>query len=134
MNKTQKLYLRALILTKKKNITKFANKNGDSMECQGVLTSLEQKGFKIIPPDNLTPDEITIKFLEAVQEGGIIGRNILRDILIRKQYFELKQQGKSSYEAREIICASEHTDNRGNKYYIGEDTVKNILYNSKKRH
>ena len=104
------------------------------MECENIIESLQQKGVKIIPPKDLSKNQLIYLLLEVLTEERIIARNILRDIKIRAKYVELKEQGKTSSEAREILINEELTDKDGNKYYLSEDTVRNILYSKKRKH
>lgn len=104
------------------------------MECEGIITNLQQKGFKIIPPKDLTKEEIILEFLTVLTEENVIGRNILRDYKIRKKYVALKEAGKSSKEAREELTNEKYADKNGNVYMLSEDTIRSILYSEKKRH
>lgn len=103
------------------------------MECEGIITNLTNRGFQIIPPKDFTKEQIITSFLSAMTDENIIGRNILRDYSIRKKYVELKLQGKSSKEAREILTSEKQTDKNGNDYYLAEDTIRSILYSEKKK-
>jgi hypothetical protein len=103
------------------------------MECENIIEILQSKGIKLIPPKDLPKDELIYSLLDTLTEVNIIGRNVLRDIKIRAQYTMLKESGKSSPEARQIIIDQSFTDQNGNKYYISEDTVRNILYSKKRR-
>ena len=103
------------------------------MECENIIESLKQKGIKLTPPKDLPKDELIYALLDTLTEVKIIGRNVLRDIKIRSQYAKLKESGKSSPEARQIIIDQPIIDKDGNKYYISEDTVRNILYSKKRR-
>lgn len=104
------------------------------MECQGFVTRLRLKGFKISPPRDLPKDQVIIEILKSLQEEKIIARNILRDILIRRQYIKLKENGATSQEARQTLADASYTDIDGNKYYLSIDTIHSILHNEKKRH
>ena len=104
------------------------------MECHSILNSLTQRGFKIIPPKELPEDQIVIHFLEGLQESGVIARNIIRDIKIRRIYKRLRGSGKSSPDAIFEIEQTKFTDERGESFYLGEDTIKNILFSKKRRY
>lgn len=103
------------------------------MECENIIEILQSKGIKLIPPKDLPKDELIYSLLDTLTEANIIGRNVLRDIKIRAQYARLKENGKSSPDARQIIIDQPLTDQNGNKYILSEDTIRNILYNKKKR-
>lgn len=103
------------------------------MECENIIASLKQKGVEIIPPKDISKNQLIYLLLEVLSDEKIIARNILRDIKIRAKYSELKAQGKTSSEARKILINEELTDREGNKYYLSEDTVRNILYSKKRR-
>jgi len=104
------------------------------MECENIIKNLNKKGIKLIPPKDLPKDDLIFLFLEVLTDEKIIGLNVLRDIKIRTLYGKLKQEGKTSNEARQIIIEQQHTDRNGNRYYLGEDTVRNILYAKNRRH
>ena len=104
------------------------------MECEGLLINLASKGFQIHPPKDLPKEKIIIKILEALSEERIIARNVLRDIIIRSDYTKLREQGKSSSEARQHLIDKKYTDLNGNNYYLSEDTLRNILYSKKRKH
>ena len=103
------------------------------MECEGLLTNLKSKGFQIRPPKDLPKEKIIIRILEALSEERIIARNVLRNIQIRAKYVMLKEQGKTSKEARDILVDEKLTDQSGRSYYLSEDSLRNILYNKKKK-
>jgi hypothetical protein len=104
------------------------------MECEGLLINLKQKGFQIRPPKDLPKEKIIITILQALSEERIIARNVLRDIIIRSTYAKMKSEGKTGKEAIQVLIEERHTDLNGNDYYLGEDTLRNIIFNKKRKY
>ena len=72
--------------------------------------------------------EIGKQVLKTLSEKGLVREIFMRDEEIRKEYEELRSSGLNATKAREKLCEKPYFTLSGEKYFISERNMKEIVY------
>lgn len=67
-------------------------------------------------------------FIRLLHEAGLLHDRDLRNIKVRADYKAMIESGISKLEARKILADRPYYNMKGQKYYLSEDTITNIVY------